>query len=37
MLEDIEVVGGFDVHQHYLFLIDTVGFFTKGMPDSSTK
>ena len=37
MLEDMEVVGSFDVHQHYLFLIDIVEFFTKSMPGSSTK
>ena len=37
MLEDMEVVGSFDLHQHHLFLIDIVEFFTKGMPGSSAK
>ena len=34
---DMEVVGSFDLHQHHLFLIDIVEFFTKGMTGSSAK
>ena len=37
MLEDMEVVGSFDLHQDYLCLIDIVEFFTKSMPGFSTK
>ena len=33
----MEVVESFDLHQHHLFLIDIVEFFTKGMPGSSAK
>ena len=40
MLEDMEVVGSFDLHQHHLFLIDILEIFTKAcqvLPPSNAK